>query len=93
MKLRPLHDRILAGRTVEQDQTSGGLLIPDRAREKPREAHVIAVGSGAAGEPLPHDVERVLGGVEQHAAGARRREAAQARDQPRTGSGGPGPAI
>jgi chaperonin GroES len=46
MKLRPLYDRILAQRTVEQDKTSGGLLIPDHAREKPLEAHVIAVGSG-----------------------------------------------
>jgi len=46
MTIRPLHDRILAHRTVEQDKTSGGLFIPDNAREKPLEAHVIAVGSG-----------------------------------------------
>ena len=43
---RPLHDRILARRVVEQDKTKGGLFIPDNAKEKPLEAVVIAVGSG-----------------------------------------------
>lgn len=46
MTIRPLHDRILARRVVEQDKTSGGLFIPDSAKEKPTEAVVIAVGSG-----------------------------------------------
>ena len=44
--IRPLHDRILARRSVEQDKTKGGLFIPDNAKEKPLEAVVIAVGSG-----------------------------------------------
>jgi chaperonin GroES len=44
--LRPLHDRILARRTVAQDTTKGGLFIPDNAKEKPMEAVVIAVGTG-----------------------------------------------
>ena len=46
MKIRPLYDRILAQRLAEQDKTSGGLFIPDTAKEKPLEALVIAVGSG-----------------------------------------------
>lgn len=46
MNIRPLHDRILARRVVEQDKTKGGLFIPDNAKEKPLEAVVIAVGSG-----------------------------------------------
>jgi chaperonin GroES len=46
MMIRPLHDRILAQRLAEQDRTSGGLFIPDNAKEKPLEATVIAVGSG-----------------------------------------------
>ena len=46
MKIRPLHDRILAERLAEQDRTSGGLHIPDTAKEKPLEALVIAVGNG-----------------------------------------------
>ncbi len=46
MKIRPLHDRILAQRIAEEDKTAGGLFIPDTAKEKPLEARVIAVGSG-----------------------------------------------
>ena len=46
MKLRPLHDRILVTRTEEQHKTSGGLFIPDTAKEKPMEARVVAVGNG-----------------------------------------------
>ncbi|MBN2576821.1 MAG: co-chaperone GroES [Deltaproteobacteria bacterium] len=46
MKIRPLHDRILAKRLVQDAKTSGGLFIPDTAKEKPLEARVIAVGSG-----------------------------------------------
>ena len=46
MKIRPLHDRILAKRLAEEDKTAGGLFIPDTAKEKPLEALVIAVGSG-----------------------------------------------
>src|SRR5258706_5083972 len=46
MKIRPLHDRILAKRIAEEDKTAGGLFIPDTAKEKPLQAIVIAVGSG-----------------------------------------------
>lgn len=46
MMIRPLYDRVLARRVDEQDKTSGGLFIPDSAKEKPLEAIVIAVGSG-----------------------------------------------
>src|SRR5712692_5470417 len=46
MKIRPLHDRILAKRLAEQEKTAGGLFIPDTAKEKPLEAKVIAVGNG-----------------------------------------------
>ena len=46
MKIRPLHDRIVAKRLAEQEKTSGGLFIPDTAKEKPLEAQVMAVGDG-----------------------------------------------
>ena len=46
MKIRPLHDRILAKRNAEVTKSKGGLHIPDNAKEKPLEATVIAVGSG-----------------------------------------------
>ena len=46
MKLRPLYDRLLVKRTQEQNKTTGGLFIPDTAKEKPMEAQVVAVGNG-----------------------------------------------
>ena len=46
MKIRPLHDRILVKRLEEESKTSGGLFIPDTAKEKPIQATVIAVGAG-----------------------------------------------
>jgi chaperonin GroES len=56
MKIRPLHDRILAKRIAEETKTASGLFIPDSAKEKPLEALVISVGSGKVlenGEILP----------------------------------------
>jgi chaperonin GroES len=50
MKVRPLYDRILVTRLAEQERTAGGLHIPDSAKEKPLEALVVAVGSGAVQE-------------------------------------------
>ena len=46
MKIRPLHDRILVKRLDEETKTSGGLFIPDSAKEKPIQAKVVAVGAG-----------------------------------------------
>jgi chaperonin GroES len=46
VKVRPLHDRILAKRVDAADRTSGGLFIPDNAKDKSLEAVVVAVGSG-----------------------------------------------
>jgi chaperonin GroES len=46
MKIRPLHDRIIAKRVAEEEKTAGGLFIPDTAKEKPLKAEVIAVGNG-----------------------------------------------
>jgi chaperonin GroES len=46
MAIRPLHDHILARRLTAEDKTAGGLFIPDRAKEKPLEALVVAIGSG-----------------------------------------------
>ena len=60
MSFRPLHDRVLVKRLEEQEQTPGGIIIPDIAKEKPTEARVIAVGPGALGKAakkLPMSVE------------------------------------
>jgi chaperonin GroES len=46
MKIRPLHDRIIVKRLDEETKTSGGLFIPDSAKEKPIQGKVIAAGAG-----------------------------------------------
>ena len=47
MSLRPLHDRILVERLDEaEQQSSGGIIIPDSAKEKPQQGKVVAVGNG-----------------------------------------------
>ncbi len=50
MKIRPLQDRILVKRIEEEEVSSGGIIIPDTAKEKPQEGKVIAVGKGKVGE-------------------------------------------
>ena len=69
MNIRPLYDRILVKR-IENDveKTSGGLYIPDSAKEKPQEGEVVAVGKGKRlddGKIVPLDVkagDRILFG-------------------------------
>ena len=47
MSLRPLHDRLLVERLDEDEaKSSGGIIIPDSAKEKPQQGKVIAVGNG-----------------------------------------------
>ena len=50
MGFRPLHDRVLLRRVEQEAKTTGGIIIPDTAQEKPMEGDVIAVGPGARGE-------------------------------------------
>jgi chaperonin GroES len=61
MKFRPLHDRVVIRRIEEVGKTTGGIIIPDTAKEKPMEGEVIAVGPGArdeAGKLIPLDVKK-----------------------------------
>src|SRR4030095_4741935 len=44
--IRPLHDRVLVRRIAEGEQSRGGIIIPDTARERPQEGEVVAVGGG-----------------------------------------------
>jgi chaperonin GroES len=60
MDVRPLHDRIIVRRHDEGEQKSGGIIIPDTAKEKPQRGTVIAVGSGTVrdgGMRIPPDVK------------------------------------
>ena len=46
MKIKPLNDRVLVLRIEEEEKTSGGIIIPDTAKEKPQEGKVVAAGPG-----------------------------------------------
>jgi chaperonin GroES len=50
MKFRPLHDRVMVRRLNAEEKTSGGIIIPDTAQEKPMEGEVVAVGPGVRNE-------------------------------------------
>ena len=50
MQFRPLHDRVVVRRIDAEEKTSGGIIIPDTAKEKPQEGEVIGVGPGARNE-------------------------------------------
>ena len=50
MKFRPLHDRVVVKRADTETKSSGGIIIPDTAGEKPQEGEVIAVGPGGRDE-------------------------------------------
>ena len=60
MDVRPLHDRLIVRRHEEGEQQSGGIIIPDTAKEKPQRGTVIAVDSGTVrdgGTRVPLDVK------------------------------------
>ena len=46
MSFRPLHDRVLVRRVDEDEKTSGCIIIPDTAKEKPSQGEVVSVGPG-----------------------------------------------
>jgi chaperonin GroES len=68
MKFRPLHDRVVVKRIEAEDKTTGGIIIPDTAKEKPSQGEIVAVGPGGrdeAGQVIPIDLkvgDRVLFG-------------------------------
>ena len=60
MKFRPLHDRVLIEVLDSEEKTTGGIIIPDTAKEKPQEGKIVAVGPGAKtddGKIIPMDVK------------------------------------
>jgi chaperonin GroES len=46
MKIKPLNDKILVQRIEAEEKTAGGIVLPDKAKEKPKRGKVIAVGPG-----------------------------------------------
>ena len=60
LNVRPLHDRILVRRMTEDEKTSGGIIIPDTAKEKPQRGEIVATGKGRVtedGKTLPLEVK------------------------------------
>ncbi len=58
--LKPLGDRIVIKVIEDTEQTSGGIFIPDSAKEKPQKGEIVAVGAGKIndkGEREPMDVK------------------------------------
>ncbi|MGR3309305.1 MAG: co-chaperone GroES [Candidatus Brocadiales bacterium] len=66
MNVKPLGDKILVKRQEAVSKTSGGIVLPDAAKEKPKEGKVIALGdgkimeSGEKAKPLVKKGDRVL---------------------------------
>lgn len=50
MALKPLADRVVVRPSEAEDKTSGGIILPDTAKEKPQEGLVVAVGPGKVSE-------------------------------------------
>ena len=60
MDMRPLHDRIIVRRIEEGEQTIGGIIVPDTAKEKPQRGTIVAAGNGKLndeGKRVPLDVK------------------------------------
>jgi chaperonin GroES len=60
MKFKPLRDRVFVKFSSEEEKTTGGLFIPDSAKEKPQRGTVIAIGPGRVnedGKRQPMDVK------------------------------------
>ncbi len=61
MNFRPLHDRVVIKRADNETKTTGGIIIPDTAGEKPQQGDVIAVGPGGrdeSGKLIPIDLKK-----------------------------------
>ena len=61
MKFRPLHDRVVVKRAENETKSTGGIIIPDTAGEKPQQGEVVAVGPGGrdeSGKLIPLDLKK-----------------------------------
>ncbi len=52
VNIKPLADRVLVQPAPVEEKTSGGIIIPDTAKEKPQKGSVVAVGSGTKDNPI-----------------------------------------
>ncbi|OGS33266.1 MAG: co-chaperone GroES [Elusimicrobia bacterium RIFOXYB2_FULL_49_7] len=61
MKVKPLSDRVLVKPLEPETKTSGGIIIPDNAKEKPQEGEIVAVGPGKYEEGKKIEMELKVG--------------------------------
>ena len=52
INIKPLADRVLVEAASAEEKTTGGIIIPDTAKEKPQKGKVIAVGKGTKDDPI-----------------------------------------
>ena len=52
VNIKPLADRVLVQPAPAEEKTSGGIIIPDTAKEKPQKGTVVAVGEGTKDNPV-----------------------------------------
>jgi len=61
MGIQPLADRVLVKRIEEEQQTKGGIIVPDTAKEKPVQGKIVAVGPGRMnddGKRMPLELKK-----------------------------------
>jgi chaperonin GroES len=61
MKIRPLNDRVLVVGIEKKEKTTGGIIIPDTAKEKPQEGKIVVAGPGKwdeNGKRIPLEVKK-----------------------------------
>ncbi len=61
INIQPLRDRIIVKRLPEEEKTSGGIIIPDTAKEKPQRGKVLSTGQGKTteeGKRMPLEVKK-----------------------------------
>jgi len=60
-RIKPLGDKVLVKRLEAEEKTAGGIVLPDTAKEKPKQGKVIALGDGVqleSGEKAPFQVKK-----------------------------------
>jgi chaperonin GroES len=60
MKIKPLYDRVLVQPITDEEKTTGGIIVPDSAKEKPMKGKVVAIGPGSInkdGKRIPLDIK------------------------------------
>ncbi len=52
VNVKPLADRVIVEPSAAEEKTAGGIIIPDTAKEKPKQGKIVAAGPGKPDEPM-----------------------------------------